>query len=375
MATANRKAELLSVLKQFLVIFVLGALGGAAWYLSQPEPAATDGAETARAAESAAVIVERATMAAERIRLEAVGTARARRSIMLRPETAGEVTAVRFEADQMVEKGDTLVTLRQDAEALDVELARVRLADAQRTFDRLDRLSKSGTTTQAALDEARTALQSARIALRQAEVALDDRSVRAPFTGRIGLTDVEVGNRIDQDTEIATLDDRNILLIRFDVPEALLGRVQVGSAVSVAPWSGEGSTDGYVVDVDSRIDDDSRTFAVRAEMPNPDDRFRPGMSFRVTLDLFGRSWPSVPEIAIQWGGSGSYLWTVRDETAIRVPVTIVQRQAAGVLVEADLDEGAPVVVEGLHRLRDGRPVSATLREPPVAKSRNGATEQ
>lgn len=360
----------MSIFKQLLVVLVLAGLGTAAWKVGQPPQTAQE-IEKARPEIPTAVIVQRADSAEERIRLEAVGTARAIRSITLHPESAGEVTAVHFSANSYVKRGDVLIELRRDAEQLDAELAQVQLEDAQRTFNRLEKLSASGTTTQAALDEARTALRSARIALRQSQVALDDRIVKAPFSGYVGLTEVEVGDRIDPATTIATLDDRTLLLIRFQVPEALLGRIAPGNAVTIAPWTGAISADGIVVDVDSRIDPDTRTFAVRAEIPNPDDMFRPGMSFRVTLDLYGKRHPTVPEIAIQWGGDGSFLWTVREDKAAQVPVRIVQRQAARVLIEGEIEPGEPVVVEGLHRMRAGRPVSVTVREAPVA---NNGTE-
>ncbi len=361
----------MSIFKQLLVVAVLAGLGFAAWKIGEPPPSGAP-TEAAKPDNPVAVIVQRTETAEERIRLEAVGTASAFRSVTLHPESAGEVTALRFTADSYVERGDVLVELRREAEELEVELARVQLENAQRTFGRLEKLSASGTSTQAALDDARTALRSARIALRQAQVALDDRVVKAPFAGYIGLTDIEIGDRIDPATAIATLDDRELLLIRFDVPEAMLGRIAPGDAVTVAPWAGTVSADGIVVDFDSRIDPESRTFVVRAETPNPDDRFRPGMSFRVTLDLYGNTRPAVPEIAIQWGGEGSFLWTIRDGAAARVPVRIVQRQAARVLVDAELEPGDPVVVEGLHRMRAGRPVAVTVRDAPVATNGTGS---
>ena len=103
------------------------------------------------------------------------------------------------------------------------------------------------------------------------------------------------------------------LLVRFDVPEALLGRIAVGETASVVPWSSADITaEGTVYDVDSRVDEDNRSFTARARIPNEEDRLRPGMSFRVSLDIKGPQRPRVPEIAIQWGGDGSFVWVVRD---------------------------------------------------------------
>jgi len=350
------------VFKQLLVIAVLGGLVYGAWKIGLPQEDESAEAYNGRSEQGATVVVEPVAFAPEQLRLEAVGTARALRSAVLRPEAAGEVTDVRFTADDFVEAGDVLLTLKQDTQRLDVELARVQLEDAERNFQRLERLRDSGSATQASLDEALTALRTARLNLDVAQVALADRTLRAPFSGHIGLSDVEVGSRIDTDTEIATLDDRSLLLVRFDVPEALLSRLSPGLAVQIENWTADGVSDGIITDVDSRIDPENRTFPVRAEIPNADDRLRPGMSFRVTLDLFGVRRPSVPEIAIQWGGDDPYVWTVRDGAANRVLVSILQRQSDRVLIDADLEEGEPVVVEGLHRLRQDRPVDVRTRD-------------
>jgi len=92
-------------------------------------------------------------------------------------------------------------------------------------------------------------------------------------------------------------------------------------------------------------------------VPNPKDRLRPGMSFRVTLELEGDTYPVVPEVAVQWGGDGAYVWAVRDGKARRVGVDIVQRREGRVLLNAELEAGMPVVVEGVQRMREAQAVS------------------
>ena len=356
--------------RQLVVVVVLAAGAVLAWlgfdHMSVSERQA-EGQRAATPGRSAAVVVDQVVFDTLRLRVDAVGTARARRSATLYSATAGEIQTLHFSADDEVEGGDVLLELDREAEELAVELARVRLADAERVFNRLQRLSASGAAAQATLDEARTGLEASRIELRQSEVALADRFVVAPFSGRVGLSDLDIGDRIGPDTEIATLDDRASLLVRFDVPEALLGRVVVGNVVTVVPWSESGApVDGGIVDVGSRVSPETRTFPVRAEIPNPQDRLRPGMSFRVTLTVIGGQLAKVPEIAIQWGGEGSFVWVVTDGTARRVPVIIVQRQDTGVLVEGDIRTADTVVVEGLHRMREGVPVTLVPGEVPRA---------
>ncbi|GHD56064.1 hemolysin D [Thalassobaculum fulvum] len=346
----------MGLIRQLLIVGLIAGLGVLAWETLEPlngqEPPARSG--TGDRERRAAVVAARVGFVPERVRVKAVGTARAHRSARLHPAAAGQVETINFAADRRVAQGDVLLELDRATEELAVDLARVRLADADRVFRRLQRLSSTGAAAQVSLDDAHTALEAARIELKRAEVALADRFVLAPFAGHIGLTEIEVGDRVDEDTEIATLDDRSSLLIRFEVPEALHGRLGVGAAVRVTPWADdEKPLNGTVADVGSRVSERTRTFVVRARIANPDDRLRPGMSFRVRVDVEGRRYPEVPEIAIQWGGEGSYLWVVTDGAAHRVPAVILQRQGGKVLVEAGLREGDLVVVEGLHRMRDG----------------------
>ncbi len=321
---------------------------------------------TPRAALSAAVpvLVEPVALQAERTRLEAVGTSRAIRSVTLHPAAAGEVIAVNFDADQRVTAGQVLVALDDRDARLTLELARVRVRDAERLLRRYEGTRGSGAVSPTLLDEARTALELARLERERAQLALDDRTIEAPFAGHVGLTEIDPGDRIDPTTLIASLDDRDELLVSFQVPEIFIDRLAVGQPITVSTWAARGArAEGRIVAMDSRIDPVSRTFVVRARVPNPADRLRPGMSFRVTLELEGPPFPVVPEVAVQWGGDGSYVWTVDGNQARRVAVAIVQRREGRVLVDAVLADGTPVVVEGVQRMREGLEVRPAGERP------------
>lgn len=315
------------------------------------------------------VIVEPVHMSAERTALQAVGTSRALRSIEIHPATSGEVTAVRFKPGQFVDQGDILVELDQRDEKLAVELAEVRVQDAQRLYDRYRSSAEVGATIPTTLDAARADLESARIQLSRARVALDDRTIEAPFSGYVGITDVDTGDRIQPATIITTLDDRSSLLVSFQVPEVMIDRMTVGDSVTVAAWNASSTpVTGEVIEIDSRINPQTRTFVTRARVENPNDRLRPGMSFRVNLDLEGDSYPELAEISLQWGAEGSYIWSVVDGKATRVPVNIVQRKKGKVLVDSPLEQGDLVVVEGIQRLREGSAVQPEMVTAAAADS-------
>lgn len=299
-------------------------------------------------------IVEPLQLENARTRVEAVGTSRALRSVELHPATSGEVTAVNFEPGQRVSKGDVLVGLDDREERLAVNLARVRLEDAERLYDRYRRSADSGAVLPTTIDAARTAVESARIELDRAQVALDYRTIEAPFAGYVGITEVDPGDRINPDTVITTLDDRSALLVSFEVPEAVTGDLSVGDEVELSTWNSRSTTAfGKVVDIGSRIDPVTRTFVARARVENEADALRPGMSFRVAMNLEGTPYPVIAETGLQWGADGAYVWSVVNGKARRVPVSVVQRQQGQVLVDGNLEEGDLIVVEGIQRMREG----------------------
>ncbi|MDP5052398.1 MAG: efflux RND transporter periplasmic adaptor subunit [Congregibacter sp.] len=302
------------------------------------------------------VVVETVQLKERQTRIEAVGTARAHKSVSLFAEVAGEVVAVNFQPGDRVEQGAVLLALDSRDEKLALELAELRYADAKRMLDRYSQANSSveRTVPETTVDTARTALDTTRIERDRADIALQRRFITAPFDGFVGITDIDAGDRIDAATEITTIDDRSVLLVSFDVPEAFVGRLQTGDPVRIQVWSAERTeASGTVVDLGSRVDPLSRAFTARAEVPNQNDALRPGMSFRVELDLTGQAYPAVPEVALQWGAEGAYIWLVENNQARRVTAKLIQRQQGRVLVDADVPAGSLVVGEGVQSMRDG----------------------
>lgn len=320
--------------------------------------------EARREAEAVRIVAHEIGYQQEDRRIEVVGSARARQSAMIYPETSGEVVRVGFTAGDHIEAGAVLVELDSEEEQLAVRLARVAVAEAEQLLERYRRIEGTGAVSATQIDEARTALDSARIELEQAQLALFERTVRAPFSGHVGLTDIDAGARITSQTALTRLDDRTILFIAFAVPEEIYGQIAVGGTVEVRPFSEPDQTiEAEIRAIDAQIDPVQRTFTVRAAIDNANDRLRSGMSFRVAFSIPGQSYPAVPEAAILWGAQGSYVWAVRDGTASRIPVTIVSREDGFVLVRGDLPEGSSIVGEGVQKVREGTPVSDISQDP------------
>jgi RND family efflux transporter MFP subunit len=349
--------------KQLVLLGVIGALAAGVWFVDigsflGVEPAANEAAKRKRVRRPVPVIVKPVIFDSDAAVIEAVGTGVARKAVTLFPESAGRVTAVLFKAGRKVDAGDALLKLDDEAEQLAVKLALVELNEAKRKIARYEKLGTRGNIARSQVDTARSALLTAQLKLSQATLALKRRTLLAPFAGVVGISAVEPGDRVTTTTAITSLDDRTELRVDFDVPENFVYGVKRGGALSATTWALPGERfKGTIATIGSRINKDTRTLRVRARIPNKGDRLRPGMAFSIRLPLTGTRFPSVPSAAIQWSRKGAFVWIVRDNKVARVPVSVIKRSDAWVLVDARLTAKHRVVVEGVQRLRAGRTVT------------------
>ena len=305
--------------------------------------------------EAVPVVAEAITVLPEQLEIEAIGSARAATSAEIYPETAGRVTSVLFSAGDYVRAGEPLLRLDARQERLAVEAAQVDVREADQLLGRYRRIEDTGAISESQIEAGETALASARVALEQARTALSDRVVRAPFSGHVGLTEIDTGDRVNDSTPITQIDQRGTLYVDFPAPEAVFSALRPGQVVQVTPFSDPSRTiDARVVATDNRVSQDSRDFIVRTAIPNEDDRLRPGMSFRVTFNRAGEARPVVPEQAIVWGGEGSHLFVIREGKAVRIPVTITARREGSVFVDGAVRRDDRVIVEGVQKVRDGQ---------------------
>jgi RND family efflux transporter MFP subunit len=358
---------------QVAVTFVLAVVLAGGWLLlgGGTEDASSGGHNRHRAsAATTLVLVEPVRFAVDTVVVRAIGTGEALKSASLYPSVAGEVIHVAFTAGQHVKKGAALLRLDDNHQRLAVRLAKVAEKEARRQLKRLEKLIPSGAASVSRLETAQTDLESASLRLDQARAELEDRTVYAPFDGIIGLTDVEKGDRISETTLIATLDDRSVILVEFNLPEEYADRIKTGGPVSLRPWTMLGrDLAGVIAASGSRIDPVTRSLRVKARLNDADESIRPGTSFQVRLDFKGRAYPRVREVAVLWSRDGASVWRIADGQAERVFVKIVRRDRGTILVDGPLRAGDAIVVEGVQGLRPGKsvkiaPAGGEKPEPP-----------
>lgn len=299
--------------------------------------------------------------------VEAVGTTLAERSVSLRPASEGRIVELGFETGSRVNEGDLLVQFDDRAERAALKQAEATYVRAQGDLERARSLSERNVTSTATLEQARAELLAAEAAVEAAQKAVDDRRIIAPFAGTTGITDLDVGQRIDGTTVITTLDDLSAVEIAFSLPETYYGRAKPGLTVEATTAAYPGRTfTGTVSQIGTRIDPATRAFPLRARIENQERALAAGMFMNVQVELGERRSVTVPEQGIVGRGNANYVFVAENGTARRQEVEIGRRLGESVEIVEGLEENARVVVGGIQAIEDGDaidPVEAAAPDP------------
>lgn len=287
-------------------------------------------------------------------RLTAIGEGSAIHSVTVSTASGGTLLSVAVEPGETVVAGALLATLDAGTQQIAYDRARLASADADAALARARELANAKSLSNAQLAAAQLSADTAQLELRNAGLALEQRTIRAPVGGTVGLIQASPGNLINAQTVLTTIEDASRILVNFWVPERYAPQIRRGLEVTAASVALPGlAFTGTVSATDNRIDPQSRTLQVQAVLDNPDGVIRPGMSFSVGMAFAGQTFPTVDPLSIQWSNEGAYVWKVVDGRVTRGMVEIVQRNSDGVLVHGDVVAGDQVVTEGVLQLSEG----------------------
>jgi multidrug efflux system membrane fusion protein len=319
--------------------------------------------------------------------VSAVGSVEAFEIVTVTARVAGVVEEVRFREGQQVKAGETLVEIDPGRYALAVsaasatqEKSEVALSDAEAGLSRRESASQSspGLIPEEELESWRTKargakaeVQSSKVALSQAQLNLRDARVKAPIAGTIETRSVSTGEYVQPGTVLATLLQRDPLLLRFKVSETEAARLapQMPLRFTVR---GDTTTRGAVITaVAGAADPVSRLVNVTAEVDAKDrDTLRPGAFAEVNISVGAQEAPVIPETAVRPSGKGFLAFVVADGVAHERVLRLGMRTADGrVEVMEGLSTGETLVVRGAEALREGAKVRAS-----GAKEKGGAAK-
>jgi membrane fusion protein (multidrug efflux system) len=304
----------------------------------------------------------------------AVGSLKARESVILRPEVSGRVARIDFRDGAVVRQGDLLVAL--DAAVQDAELAQAKanLALAQASYQRNRELLDKKFISPQALDTSDANLKVQQAAVQLAEAKAAKMRIRAPFPGVLGLRDVSVGSYVKDGEALINLEDISSLRVDFRLAESYLDRLAAGQILELSSDAMPGQRFSARVEaIDPQIDPNARSIAVRARLDNSAGKLRPGMFVRVRLSFGERKGVlMVPEEAIVPGAKASVFKLV-DGKAEPAVVRLGVRRDALVEVADGLAAGDIVVTAGQMKLRPGTPVQPLGGPPATGKGPSDKT--
>jgi len=300
--------------------------------------------------------------------VSAVGTLLANESVMIRPERDGRIAQIHFAEGQLVKKGAKLVSL--DASETEAQLAAAR-AEATLNRNRLKRaqeLKEKNFISAEALDVARENLNQSVARQEEVKSRVEKMTILAPFEGVAGLRQVSPGAYVKAGQDIARLEGIGTLKLDFRIPELYLGRVRPDQQVQVRVDAFPGETfNGAIYAVEPAVDEQTRTVLLRARVPNPEVRLKPGMFVRVLLVLGERKNAMlVPEQAIVPRGNENFVFRIVDGKATLAKVELGARRTGEVEIVKGLSAGDSIVVDGQLKLKPGVPVKVLPDKPQVS---------
>lgn len=246
-------------------------------------------------------------------RLPATGTFRAVQGVDIAPQTAGIVRAIDFQSGQDVDAGAVLVQIDDAVEQADLKSAIANLRNAELALERQQQLIVGGSTARASFDQAQAARDQAAAAVEKIRAQIDQKALKAPFAGRLGIRKVDVGQYISPGTSVVTLQQLDPMFLDFTVPEQNLGQLAVGQDVEVSVDAYAGRLfKGAILSIDARVSAETRNVLVRAQVANADKLLRPGMYATLSV-LAGAAQEriSVPRTAVTYSLYGDAVFVIK----------------------------------------------------------------
>ncbi len=301
--------------------------------------------------------------------LEAVGSLRAVRGADLSLEVAGVVEELHFESGEDIEKGKVLVRLRDEDDVAKLKSLEAVAELSQINYDRDLKQLAAKAVAQAIVDNDAANLRNNRAQVEQQQAIVDKKVLRAPFSGHLGVRQVDVGQYLAPGTVIVTLQALDPIYVDFLLPQQSLDKIKVGQPVQVHidTWPDKNFR-GKITAINPKVEATSRNVQVRAKLPNPDHTLLPGMFATVDIDVGTMErLVTLPQTAISYNPYGNLVYVVDDKgkgpdgkpqlVARQTFVTTGATRGDQVSVLKGIKEGDTIVTGGQMKLRNGAPLA------------------
>ncbi len=307
--------------------------------------------------------------------LNVVGTVAAVQGVTVSADLPGIVDQINFDSGKAAKEGEVLITL-------DTRQERAQLAamEAQRdltklNYARMQQLSKEGVISRMEYDKATADQKQLEANVQEIRATIARKTIRAPFSGALGIRQVNLGQYLAAGSAIVPLQSLNPVYVNFSVPQEVIGHLRVGDSVRLAgDQVGGRDLTGRVSAVDSVVDQGTRNVQMQATFANPDGKLRPGMFVQVEASVGGNLpvFP-LPASAISYAPFGDSVFVVTNETgpdgashyAVRQQFVKVEGSRGDqVGVASGIKQGDQIVTSGVFKLRNGAAVAVNNKVQP-----------
>ncbi|HLG45811.1 MAG TPA: efflux RND transporter periplasmic adaptor subunit [Reyranella sp.] len=302
-------------------------------------------------------------------KLQAVGSLRASNGADLSLQLAGVVEEINFQSGDKVEKGQLLLRLRSDDEIAKLKALEAQADLARITYERDLRQLKAQAISQQVADTDAANVKNTEALAAQQRAIVDQKMLKAPFAGRLGIRQVDLGQYLAAGTAVVTLQALTPIYVDFTLPQQAMAQLKVGQKVRARVDAYPGKTfAGDILAISPKVEVGSRNVQVRATLANDDQTLMPGMFATVDIDVGApQQQLTLPQTAITYNAYGNIVYVVDDKgkgpdgkPSLVVRQVFVETGATRgdqVAILKGLKEGDTVVTGGQMKLRNGVPVT------------------
>jgi membrane fusion protein (multidrug efflux system) len=311
--------------------------------------------------------------------LTAVGSLAANQGVMLSSQEAGTVVKVNFDSGAAVKKGDVLIELDTSVEEANLESAKAKEQWTKESFDRAQKLRPQKVISDDALDSARAQYLQAAADVRSLRAVIERRKIAAPFDGRTGIRQVNVGQYVQAGTALVPLQSLDPLYVNFSLPQQSLNQTAVGQDVTFSVDAFPDTVfSAKLTTINPMVDVRTRNVEYQATAANPGEKLRPGMFAKVSLNLPEQDKVIViPATSISYAPYGDTVYVIesmkdpagKEFQGVRQQVVrLGETRGDLVAVASGLKAGETVVSSGLFKLRPGAAVVVDNNFQPSAST-------
>ena len=300
--------------------------------------------------------------------LPAVGSLEAVQGVTIAAELPGKVAHIAFTPGTKVQAGTILLQQDTSSEEAQLQAAEAQAALAKVNFERFRTLVETNAVSKAAYDEGEAKHKEAVAQAKTIRAAIAKKTIRAPFSGRLGIRLVNLGQILKEGEPIVSLQALDPIFINFMLPQQELARIQPGFAVRITSDALPDQTvTGKITAINPQADNATRNVRMQATAANKDERLRPGMFATVAVVLPGKNQVlAIPATAVLAAPYGDSVFVVEEQKnektgkpglAVRQQfVRLGEKRGDFVAIDSGLKEGETVVSSGVFKLRNGQSV-------------------